>query len=116
MAHLAFLPRLRSSKLAQRWTLAKKHLTTCLFAKMLRAMDAREELLAEIEAFIARVGMTETRFGELTKRDPSLILKIRRGRSVSIDTAKKLRDFMRDYRPPKSPMRTPRRSAAASAA
>jgi len=83
---------------------------------MLRAMDAREELLAEIEAFIARVGMTETRFGELTKRDPSLILKIRRGRSVSIDTAKKLRDFMRDYRPPKSPMRTPRRSAAASAA
>ena len=79
-------------------------------------MSASQELLDEIQEFIARVGMTESGFGVATKRDPSLIYKIRRGRRVSIETAKELREFMKNYRPPRRTLRAPRRSAAASAA
>lgn len=61
-------------------------------------MSTRDTLLAEIAEFRKRTGMPETRFGDLAVNDPALILKIKRGRNVTIDMADRLREFMRSYR------------------
>lgn len=62
-------------------------------------MSTRERLLNKIEAFIARVDLSESSFGVLVARDPSLINKMRRGRSIGIDMVDRIEAFMRDYRP-----------------
>lgn len=61
-------------------------------------MSEREKLLHDIEAFIAKHDMPETVFGVSAMNDTALLTKLRRGRSVRIDTAEKLRRFMREYK------------------
>lgn len=65
---------------------------------MVPVMSEREKLLRDIEAFIAKHGMPETVFGVKAMNDTALLTKLRRGRSVRIDTAEKLRRFMREFR------------------
>jgi hypothetical protein len=62
-------------------------------------MSTRDTILAEIEAFRQRTGMSATRFGELAVNDPAFLLKFGRGRKIEIDTLDRLRAFMAGYVP-----------------
>lgn len=64
-------------------------------------MTAREELLTDIEAFIAKHELRPTHFGLQALNDPAFVFRLRQGKSVRSDTIDRLREFMRDYRPPK---------------
>ena len=66
-------------------------------------MTEKEKLLRDIEAFIERADITATRFGVLSMNDRSLLPRLRAGSDVRTETARKLREFMRDWAPPKNP-------------
>jgi phosphopantothenoylcysteine decarboxylase/phosphopantothenate--cysteine ligase len=51
-------------------------------------------LLAEIEAFLATGGLTPTKFGLAAVNDGHLVAKLRRGSSVTLKTADRVRAFM----------------------
>jgi phosphopantothenoylcysteine decarboxylase/phosphopantothenate--cysteine ligase len=57
-----------------------------------------EGLLAEIEAFLATCGMTATKFGVAAVNDGHLVANLRRGNSVTLKTADKVRVYMADQR------------------
>ena len=61
-------------------------------------MTTKDRLLAELLKFCADFGMSESTFGVMAMNDPSLINKMRKGRSVRLDTADRLKEFMADYR------------------
>ena len=48
--------------------------------------DPRPELLREIDAFLKKKDMTESRFGREVKKNSSLVQRIRKGGPVSLDT------------------------------
>ncbi len=75
-------------------------------------MSEREKLLKDIEAFIAEHDMPETVFGVRAMNDTALLTKLRKGRSVRIDTAERLRKFMTSYKSE----RRPKKAAASQAA
>lgn len=56
-------------------------------------------LLGEIDAFLAKHGLSESQFGTLATNDKNLVPDLRDGRDVRMSTAEKIRDFMADYRP-----------------
>jgi 2,4-dienoyl-CoA reductase-like NADH-dependent reductase (Old Yellow Enzyme family) len=58
------------------------------------AMTSREAFLAEIEAFIRKAGYSATRFGREALKDPRFVHDLREGRSPSIDTVERVRNFM----------------------
>ena len=53
-------------------------------------------LLAEIEAFLADSGLTATKFGLAAVNDGHLVANLRRGSSVTLKTADRVRAFMRE--------------------
>lgn len=61
-------------------------------------MSAKEELLDTIERFLKRTGIPASVFGTEALGDPSLVKKLREGRTVRLDTAERLRTFMDEYR------------------
>lgn len=65
-------------------------------------MNATTPLIEEIDGFLAETGMAETTFGQKAVRDWRLMERLRSGGSVTLTTAAKLRNFMRDYRKPKA--------------
>lgn len=58
-------------------------------------MDSRTTLLAEIEAFLTRTGMSPTRFGIEAIGDRALLQRLREGRDPKTVTVDKLRAYMR---------------------
>jgi hypothetical protein len=56
-----------------------------------------EQLLSEIETFIAAHKMRPTRFGQLAVNDPHLVKDLKGGREVMSRTAQRIRDFMLTY-------------------
>ncbi|MDX2204716.1 MAG: bifunctional phosphopantothenoylcysteine decarboxylase/phosphopantothenate--cysteine ligase CoaBC [Hyphomicrobiaceae bacterium] len=60
-------------------------------------------LLAEIEAYLARSGETATKFGVATVRDGHLVSKLRKGASVTLKTADRVRAYMRRAGPVAEP-------------
>ena len=66
-------------------------------------MSMRDDILAEIEKFLNRTGMSPTRFGEKTMNDRALVMRLRDGRDLKLSTAEKLRAFMRNYVPEDKP-------------
>src|SRR5262245_42663293 len=52
-------------------------------------------LLTEIEAFLADTGLTATKFGLASVNDGHLVANLRRGNSVTLKTADRVRAFMR---------------------
>ena len=54
-------------------------------------------LLDDIQAFIEAHELTERKFGELALNDKNLVPDIRDGRSPSLNTAERIRDFMLKY-------------------
>ncbi len=59
----------------------------------------RDDLLAEIEAFLAKHKMAAAKFGQEALSDMGFVLRLRAGRDVRISTADRAREFMRTYRP-----------------
>lgn len=55
------------------------------------------DLLAAVEAFLARTGMKHTRFGREVMGDGSLVQHLRDGRSLSLRNAEKVVCFMREH-------------------
>src|SRR5687768_2818398 len=51
-------------------------------------------LLAEIEAFLGGTGLTATKFGIAAVNDGHLVANLRKGSSVTLKTADKVRAFM----------------------
>lgn len=75
-------------------------------------MTDREKLLHDIEHFIKSAEMTPTRFGVLAMNDRALLHRLRSGGDVRTETARRLREFMKDWKPPSNPKQ--RREARAA--
>lgn len=57
-------------------------------------MDTRTDLLREIDAFLAKVRVTESQLGVYSLNDGNFVQRLRGGRRVWPETAKRVRDFM----------------------
>ena len=55
----------------------------------------RDELLAEIEAFLLRHDMYASIFGRNATNDTALVSRLRAGRDIHLATADKIRAYMR---------------------
>jgi hypothetical protein len=75
-------------------------------------MSERQKLLQDIECFIDKFGLAASRFGLLAMNDPALVKRLRAGGDVRTETAQKLRDFMRGWKPPVNPKRRAEARAA----
>ena len=62
--------------------------------------SAAKALLAEIEAFLAGTGLTATKLGIAAVNDGHLIANLRKGSSVTLKTADKVRAYMASQRRP----------------
>jgi len=51
-------------------------------------------LLGEIDAFLAREGMTQTDFGLLSIGDPNLYRHLKKGRNPRLGTMDRIRSFL----------------------
>jgi plasmid maintenance system antidote protein VapI len=60
-------------------------------------MRSEDVILHEIQTFIERLGMSETRFGRLSVGDPTVIKRLRNRKSITLETADRIRDFMRQH-------------------
>lgn len=58
-------------------------------------------LLQEIDAFRARTGMAETRFGRLALNDGHFLRRLRGGGNVTVRTLDRVRAFMAGYEQPR---------------
>jgi hypothetical protein len=52
------------------------------------------DLLAEIRTFLARSGMGPSYFGQKAVRNPHLVKRLERGKTVTLDTAERVRTFI----------------------
>jgi hypothetical protein len=60
-------------------------------------MDSSQTLLQEIDAFLDRTGMTQTRFGQEAMNNSSFVRQLRKGGSVTLRTMDRVRSFMSDW-------------------
>lgn len=60
-------------------------------------MNPTEQLLADINAFLKRSGMTATAFGWNALKDPAFVSDLRAGREPRWRTVERARDFMRSH-------------------
>lgn len=58
-------------------------------------------LLSQIERFLDRHDMEAAAFGKSAINDTHLVRDMRKGRSPLRRTVRKIKHFMRDYKPPK---------------
>ena len=76
-------------------------------------IELRTQLLAEIDTFLSRTGMTETGFGIAVLNDPAWVGRLRQGMDPRIGTVDKCRLYMLAYKSPKRPrLRAPARAYA----
>lgn len=57
-------------------------------------MNAQQTLLAEVEAFLLVSGMAPGTFGHATVNDGKFVARLRRGGSVTLETAERIREFI----------------------
>jgi 2,4-dienoyl-CoA reductase-like NADH-dependent reductase (Old Yellow Enzyme family) len=57
-----------------------------------------DQFLDEIETFLTQSGMDATAFGKSAMSDPSFVFDLRAGRSPSIRTVDRCRNYMRTTR------------------
>ncbi len=60
-------------------------------------MSEHDQIVEEIERFIARTGMTPTAFGKLAVNNGRLVGDLRRGRDIRLSTVERIRAFIRSY-------------------
>lgn len=77
-------------------------------------MNTREQFLQEIDAFLAHTGMTQSQLGDMAVNDAKFVPRIRAGSSLTVRTLDRVREFMRDYRPPKDGKPRPSRQTLAA--
>lgn len=70
-------------------------------------MTAKQQFKKEIDEFLSRTGMSPTRFSIEAMGDRSFMHRLERGCSVRIDTAEKVRQFMKNWRPERPKRRQP---------
>ena len=58
-------------------------------------MSDRDTLLREIDAFRAKTGMTETRFGRAALNDGHFVRRLREGGNTTLRTVERVREFIR---------------------
>lgn len=58
-------------------------------------MSISDQFIADVEAFLARTGMTATAFGKETLNDPSFVPDLRGGRKPGLGSVDKVYEFMR---------------------
>lgn len=58
-----------------------------------------EHLIAEIDAFLAEHGMSDSRFGQLALNDRHFVRQLRNDRDVRMKTVEKVKRFMATYQP-----------------
>ena len=73
-------------------------------------MDARQELLSEIDGFLAQHRMAPTTFGLKALKDGKFVGRLREGGNLTIRTIERARQFMREYEP--TPTAEPERKAS----
>lgn len=66
-------------------------------------MTEREKLLAEIERFLDRTGMGPTQFSEEAAGQRALMTRLKQGSDITLDTADRIRKYMRGYNAKKKP-------------
>lgn len=59
--------------------------------------SSREQLLAEVEAFLKRESIAPSQFGQDAVNDRSFVGRLRRGADVRLETADRVRAFMERY-------------------
>ena len=57
----------------------------------------REELIQELDTFLDRYGLADTRFGILSVGDGHLMRRIRDGKTIRRSTVLKIRKFCKRY-------------------
>jgi phosphopantothenoylcysteine decarboxylase/phosphopantothenate--cysteine ligase len=62
--------------------------------------QAAKDLLADIEGFLARTGATPTKFGLAAVNDGHLVANLRKGHSITLKTADKVRAYMARHESP----------------
>lgn len=67
-------------------------------------MEKDTLLITRIDAFLQTTGMTATRFGEKSLKDPNLVFQVREGRWLRGPTRKKVLDFIESATEPDTPM------------
>ena len=65
---------------------------------MPRMSATARELLGEIEGFLAQFGLTPSKFGVAAVNDGHLVAKLRRGNSITLKTADRVRAYMASRR------------------
>jgi len=60
-------------------------------------MKPSQRLLNDIEEFCRRHGLTVTGFGTAVVNDTAFVHKLRKGRSVTLETAERVRSYMAAY-------------------
>ena len=68
-----------------------------LFPNMLLAMTSQQKLLDEVEQFVTSTGMSPSRFGLEAMNDTKLVSCLRAGVCPRLDTADRIRDFMKKH-------------------
>jgi hypothetical protein len=58
-------------------------------------MNATETLMDEIEAFSRKAGISPSTLGRKAVNDGKLIHRLKRGGSVTLETAERIREYMR---------------------
>ena len=66
---------------------------------LLSMPGAARNLLAEIEAFLEQTGLSPTKFGLAAVNDGHLVANLRKGTSVTLKTADRVRAYMARWRP-----------------
>lgn len=64
---------------------------------IIRRMTATEELLEEIEAFSREAGIAPSTIGRKSVNDGKLAERLKRGGSVTLETAERIRTWMRSH-------------------
>lgn len=63
-------------------------------------MKLREQIAAEIEAFLEESGMPPATFGRKAMSDPTFVWKVRNGHDVRSSTIDRVREYIANYKPP----------------
>ncbi len=67
---------------------------------MLARMTWRSDIIAEIESFRTRAGLSERQFGVLAVADSKFIPRLRRGFGVTLKTLERAEHFMATWQQP----------------
>lgn len=73
--------------------------------------NAGNALLGEIESYCRASGIAESTFGRRAVNDGKLCARLREGKSVTLETAERIRSFIREHQAPRMPGSGPKAGA-----